>query len=187
MKRLEPQGLQVRHPRSAAGEKRKGSSRFNFERMAKACRHSKDYLSRLLNSDGAHPAEDQLYNQHLPCARTDERRYLQLLLQQSRTQIPDRRRRAGGRDIERLTRSHELPKLTFPSRLLRHHRISPEYHLDSRTNFSAHFFAVQSTAENPRLIGRSLNLSMESLTVIRAKLERMGIIALEGGRYPTAT
>src|SRR5438067_732825 len=74
------------------------SSRYTYERMARACGIQKTYLSRVLNSDASHLSDDQLY---LACRFLGvglvERDFLLLLRDWERSSVPERKAELAAR------------------------------------------------------------------------------------------
>src|SRR5690349_11834242 len=74
------------------------ASRYTYDRMARACGIQKTYLSRVLNSDGSHLSDDQLY---LACrflgVGIEEREFLLLLRDCERSSVPERKAELQGR------------------------------------------------------------------------------------------
>ena len=164
-------------------KKAKVSSRYTYERMAKACGIQKTYLSRVLNSSDAHLNEDQLFQCGAYLGLThSEHRYLRLLRDYAKSHVAERRRELSVEieEARSVTRSSE--SYLRAERVLQATELS-DYYLDPNVMLVHIFLAVERFREDARRICKVLDISEEALTSILSKLERMQLISLDGDRY----
>lgn len=159
------------------------SSRFTYERMAKACGIQKTYLSRVLNSDDTHLSEEQLFlcATFLGLAK-EERQYLQLLRSHQRANVASFKEELRAEiERERALRERSEPYLkaeTFaPAQ-----DISPFY-LDPHVMLVHIFLSVERFRKDVKTIGLQLHLTENYLAEILTKLEQMKLIELTGDGY----
>lgn len=152
--------------------------------MADACGIQKAYLWRTLNGY-AHLSSDQLYLalQFLGFD-DDERRYLELLHEQERSQI-EKRKQQLGRRLERLRERHQRTEKYLNVR--RVDVLAPEritYYLDPRLQI-VHMLATLSNFSSNHTglieaVASSVGLSSFKSQTLLKSLENIGILRFEG-------
>ncbi|MGE0173780.1 MAG: DUF4423 domain-containing protein [Oligoflexales bacterium] len=163
--------------------KKAASSRFTFERLAQACRIHKTYLSRVLNSEGTHLSDDQLYraSQFLGLTKRD-REFLFLLHSYQRSDIKERQEELWSK-ITTFQQSKQKSESRLTFRNEHSEREIAEYYYDPNMKLVHMFLKVRRFQNNVHLIADCLGLSYDYLTSILAKLESHGLIVLDGDSY----
>lgn len=158
-------------------------SHYTFQRMATACRIEKAYLSRTLNGD-AHLNADQL---HLACRflgfSSEEEDYLHLLLRQTRAAVPSYRKKLE-KEIRSLQKRVNLTESHIKAEPHAKDSVEMmEYFLDPNVQLVHMFLTVKRFAEDPKLIAPILQITMDRVLELVAKLERLEFIQLRGSSY----
>ncbi len=167
----------------AVEKKRLLGARFTFERMARSLGVQKTYLSRVLNSEGSHLSQDQLFRAaaFLGLAK-DERRYLSLLLERDRTTVEERRRELD-EEINATAQTYRRSES--------HIKVDPtlsigelaDYYLDPDVTLTHMFLAVERFRKDVRTIAAQLGVPPEAMASILQRLERLGMIVADNGGY----
>lgn len=159
---------------------------FTFDRLAKACRVQKSYLSRALGGH-AHLSEDQveIATDFLGVSEP-EARYIGLAHAYQRAAYRQRRVRLKAELRAEQARSGRLESVLSTPRAETDLSEAVLYHLDPDAVLVHMFLTIPRFAENSKLIGSALGLSPSALSAVLAKLERLGLIRSEATRYVAA-
>ena len=157
--------------------KKEFGSRFTFEKMARACRIQRTYLSAVLNGRG-HLNEDQVFAacDYLEMDSVDKE-FVCLCHALSRSTHPKRQTELT-RQIKQLqkkalsTDKHLSPKVAISQETT----TNSEYHLDFNLQLVHILLTVERLAQSPAKIRQLLNLDETSFENILAKLSALGII-----------
>lgn len=155
-------------------------NRVTFERMAKACGVQKTYLSRVLNTDGAHLSQDQLFQACLYLGLTkDERRFAGLLLEHERATV-NKRRDDLAAEIDAIRKKRSRSESYLRETPTAAGAVgSPAYFLDPEAILVHVFMTTETFAGDVQEIQRRLNLSDVRLSAILAQLQQNGLIGLD--------
>jgi hypothetical protein len=155
---------------------------FTFEKMAKACRLQRTYLSTVMSGTG-HLNSDQLF---AACdflqLRDDEYEFVSLLHEWERSQFPDRRKRLS-KEIA-LRRQTGLKTDGFIGNTVATKETTPK-HLDAfYLNILAQlvhmFLTIPRYAKEPESIRRALGLEKDSFRIALNTVEQAGLISISG-------
>ena len=159
------------------------SSRFTYDRMAKACGIQKTYLSRVLNSDASHLSVDQLY---LACRflgiAGDERSFLLVLLDYERTQVAERKLDLRTK-LQDLRDRHQQSEAYLRAKKVPDASKLAAFYLDPDAMLLHMFLAVPRFRDDLRLLRETLGLPDDRFASILASLEAMQLVELKGTKY----
>lgn len=164
-------------------EKKTHIHSLTFQKMAIACRVQSPYLSKIL-SKHAHMNADQLF---LACQylklREEEREYLALLLEHSRSIVPERKEKLLKR-IREIQDEKNQVKERLPARLGKGDSAGDaEFWLDPYAMVVLAGLLIDSVSKDPFSLAPALRLSKERISSILEKLVRSGFAELKQGRW----
>jgi len=166
-----------------AEKKRLLGNRFTYEKLARRIGVQQTYLSRVLGPNGPHLSEDQLYRIASDLGfGHDERRFLQLLLERDRSEIPERLRELT-EEIDRLARTRQRSEAYLSVETTPNSSELLEYFLNPDVPLAHMFLTVKRFRDNVPQIASKLGITDDALNNILATLERQGMVALVDGSY----
>ncbi len=137
----------------------------------------------MLNTDGVHLNEDQLYRIAVDLGLAkEERRFVQLLLERDRSNFAPRRTELT-EDLEVMARRHQRSEAHLTADPVRDAAEMAAYFVDPDVTLVHIFLAVDRYRGDLRAVAVQLGLSAAALEAILTTLERFGMIALVDGRY----
>lgn len=154
-----------------------GVEHFSYQGLASACHVQKTYLSRVLNGEGQLSADQLFLGLSYLEFDADEQRYILLLHQWERSEVPSRRK----------ILEDELKQIRFAqTKTERHLQTSSSlsekkdatmYYLNVNAQLVHMFLTIPHYAEAPSSIAKALGLSDEAMTKILRLLSQLGIIS----------
>ena len=173
--------------RDLVAERKKIDSGVNYQRMAQVIRVPKSYVSKVMKG-ASHFSPDQTFQvgKFLQFG-DDEQRYLQLLVEYSRTGVFERRNQLLS-DIRQLqsrklqTQEHLVTAKTVDTNVTS----LAEYYLDPLNQIVHICLSIERYAGNLPLLAKDLGAPVSKILTAANSLERLGIVSRQKDRYQVA-
>ncbi len=167
--------------RTLVNNRKKFDSSVTFQKMAKAMRIQKAYLSQVLNGSRDFN-QDQL---HMACEYLDlkehEREYLKLLVEYERSGLADRRRILKA-EIKKMQKTYSKTSAHIDVDEVVRAPNRDDYYLDPFNQIVHQCLDIEKYQSQPLELAKVLFVPVERVKKSLMALERMGIIRFENGK-----